>query len=283
MKSNKRPGKGELTTTTGFINAGGRGTRLKPLFEADPKLGIAKGLLEIGQPPLKLIDHHIAVMARAALRNIVVNSGDLTVVRDYVEDRYKDDDRVSVTTSPELLGNGGDLLTAIHNTPDNFADTVLVTNVDTITDISLRSLWRHHQASGLAMTIALSRRSGVPHENAFYVNDKQRVIYSHEATRNPRSLQEARKQTVWRGSSTGTVVAQTDYLQAVRWSHIQGKEYSLYQHILSRALGNEVLSAYNNGQRFFTDVGTPATWLAAESSPEFQKQLCYDGRQTRQV
>jgi hypothetical protein len=46
--------------TIGYINAGGRGTRLNGIFTPDRQTGIAKALLAIGEPPIRLIDHHIA-------------------------------------------------------------------------------------------------------------------------------------------------------------------------------------------------------------------------------
>ncbi len=57
-----------LGETVGYLNAGGRGTRLNGLFAPDEKKGIAKALLSIGNPGVCLIDHHITNLRQQGIK-----------------------------------------------------------------------------------------------------------------------------------------------------------------------------------------------------------------------
>jgi NDP-sugar pyrophosphorylase family protein len=260
---------------TAYINAGGRGTRLNGVLTPDPEFGIAKALLEIGSPPLILLDHHIAKMAQVAMRNVVVNAGDLEVIKDHVAAFYASDDRVAATSSPRLLGNGGDLVTAVREHPDLFAERILVTNVDTILELDEHDFLTFHDKAEAAASIALTMREGVPNERAFYVNAHGKVVYSKEASTNPRTVDEADAMTVWRGSSTGAVVIETEFVRNFAKVPATG-EFSLYRHILGEAIREDAVAGYNNGLKFFLDIGTVATWSTVQDSDILNPHLSYD-------
>lgn len=94
----------------GYINAGGRGTRLNGLFMPDPEKDIAKALLEIGAPKVKLVDYHIANFQQQNIERIVVATGAQTEVYDYINDVYGDSG-IMATWSRDQFGTGGDLTT----------------------------------------------------------------------------------------------------------------------------------------------------------------------------
>jgi len=261
--------------TTAYINAGGRGTRLASVLDHDPEVGIAKALLEVGDPAIKLLDHHIAAMGRSAFRNIVVGAGDREDVRDYAQTHYSFHD-VSVASSQNFdqLGTAGDLILAIRESPKLFGDDVLIKNVDTILDIDDSDFLRRHKLSQAAVSIALTRNRGVPNQDAFYVDSEGTVVYSAEATANPRDEKDATSLAEWRGSSTGALAVKTDFLRDFDWSPDDG-QLSLYRHIMGAAILADSVNGYDNGNGFFLDVGTAATWTEAKRISVIQRHLVY--------
>ena len=86
-----------------YINAGGRGSRLREVFPYDPERGIAKALLELGNPPLRLVDHHIA---NSRDQGIQIDEGKIMVTKDdfdsalaEIKPRFGLDDSISNQTS----------------------------------------------------------------------------------------------------------------------------------------------------------------------------------------
>ncbi len=256
-------------TTSAYINAGGRGTRLNDLFAPDPELGIAKALLLLGKPPLRLIDHHIGVLRSINLASIIVGAGDHPKVASYIAAGYADQNiHVSITSTQ--LGTGGELLYALHSKPEYFSLNTLVCNVDTILDISYEEFLRSQSAQALA-TIALTRTSGVPNQDAFWIGDRSKVVRNDESG----TVSQEPTDTKYRASSTGSVLLRTDFLQTIDWSPGDG-QLSLYKDILAEAEQRDGLYAYDNSLRFFRDIGTHAAWLASQNDDELQSLLCYD-------
>lgn len=255
----------------GYVNAGGRGTRLNGLFHANPKTGIAKALLEIGSPPIPLVDHHIANLRSQAVQNIVVSAGDQKEVYEYIQGRYQSDPNVNVIRSTQQLGTGGDLIqfarTVENSTP------LLIQNVDTILDIDLSNFVHHfqtHRAIGGIATIALTLNTGVPNQDAYAVGGNGVVVNSAEF-----NTSDIEQEFAYRASSTGAVVLDSGFLRDQAWNESQG-QLSLYKGCLRSAWEQEGLYAYNNATRFFRDVGTVATWLASEEDIELQNLLRYN-------
>jgi NDP-sugar pyrophosphorylase family protein len=261
---------------TGYINAGGRGSRLSELFTSDSRTGVAKALLEVGEPPIPLIDHHVATMARAAFANIIIHAGDQTVVAEYVRDTYRPSDGVHVLTSEERLGNGGDLQRSVALYPELFSRALVISNVDTIVDIDLVDFASHHQKSPAAMTIALTQLPDVPNHNAFSIDQYGRVLHSRESSPAALTARQS-KRVAWQASSTGVVAIDTQFVRKHVQAPRDGSEFSLYRQVLAQALAKRALGAYDNASRFFLDVGTVENWIHAEQTGSLQPHLCYDG------
>lgn len=260
---------------TGYINAGGRGTRLNGLFSPDATYGIAKALLEIGEPPIALLDHHIGLMGRLALSRIIVGSGDLQVVSQYVVNKYAH--RADIHTAPTSFqfGTAGDIIMTMHDEPGMFGDHVLIKNVDTILEIDDQQFVDHHLSSGVAVTIALTQAKGVPNEGAFLVDKDGEVLYSSEVEQNRISNRKALKRAYASGSSTGALVIDTAFLRDYGWEPGLG-QLSLYRNVMQTALLENAVSAFDNGNNFFRDVGTVAMWRDSEQTGVLQPHLCYD-------
>lgn len=262
-----------LDETVGYVSAGGRGTRLNGLFYAEEKTGIAKALLSIGSPEIKLIDHHINNLRHQGIENVVVATGDQSQVFEYVNDVYIGDSRVTATRSAEQLGTGGDLIE--YTRRDEANRDIVVQNVDTILDIDLNVLLYEYTCKrklGRIATIALTLNKEVPNEDAYAVSEFDDVLFSKEFNDNEDAEVSSLK---YRASSTGAVAVEADYLRNNLWQPKDG-QLSLYRHILKDAWEAGGLFAYDNGTKFFRDVGTIATWLMSQDDVELQRHLRYN-------
>lgn len=262
-----------LRETVGYVNAGGRGTRLNGLFTPDEKTGIAKALLPIGNSEVRLIDHHIANFQQHGIDNVVVATGDQNQVFEYINDVYVDENGVLATKSSKQFGTGGDLV--IYVRQNESSENILVQNVDTILDIDI-GVFLHEfidkREPGRIATIALTLNRGVPNEDAYAVTEQGRVLYSKEFCDHGEMDGGSAE---YRGSSTGAVAIKADFLRQSSWLPKDG-QLSLYRHILKDAWKYGGLFAYNNGAKFFRDIGTVATWLASEDDIELQRHLIYN-------
>ncbi|MEU2900883.1 nucleotidyltransferase family protein [Streptomyces sp. NPDC001273] len=265
-----------LDGLTAYINAGGRGTRLNPIFAPDPKIGVTKALLEIGNPPLRLVDHHVNKLDSAGVPRIIVGAGDHVSVKQHVDEAYENNPRVFAVSTVDQLGNGGDLVRAVRDYPRLFEGQVLITNVDTLLDLDEAAMFEQHRITDADLTIALTRNRGVPNEGAYVVGPDSNVVYCGEAAdRNGLTEEDAIKRSAYRGSSTGALVIKSELLKNVNWSPEDGP-LSLYKDIVGVALGKGAVYAYDNGRRLFTDVGTVQTWTDANEQIEvLQRHLYY--------
>lgn len=258
----------------GYVSAGGRGTRLNDLFAPDQKTGIAKALLSIGKPQIRLVDHHINNLRQQGIERVVIATGDQYEVFEYINDAYPNDAMVTPTKSVSQLGTGGDLIEYARS-HDRHED-IVAQNVDTILDIDLAAFlgeFNTQSKLGRLATIALTLNKGVPNENAYTVTEAGRVQNSKEF-RNPVSVDDG-IQVSYLGSSTGAVILDADFLRQHAWQLKDG-QLSLYRDILKDAWERRGLFAYDNGTRFFRDIGTTATWLASQGDEELQQHLRYN-------
>lgn len=262
----------------GYINAGGRGTRLNGLFTPDPETGIAKALLEIGVPKVKLVDHHIANFQQHNVERIVVAAGDQPEVYDYIHDTYNNNE-VAVTRTQEQLGTGGDLTSYARES--GVIDPIIIQNVDTILDIDFEQLisqFAQQRRLGAQACIALTLNSGVPNEGAFLVDINDKVISSEEFIgTNQQMSTQAVDRIKYRGSSTGAVMIQPDFLRRQSWRRQDG-QLSLYSQILRHAWREDSLYSYDNGHRLFQDVGTVDAWRSAQENIALHALLHYNNQ-----
>lgn len=260
---------------TGYVNAGGRGTRLNPVITPDAKIGVTKALLRVGSPPLVLVEHQVNRLLAAGLDNVVVGAGDHEAVAAHVERVYGKSGRVRAIFSRRQLGHGGDLLRAVGRYPQLFQRDVVITNVDTILDWPELEALRFHRGRGASLTSNLTLRRGVPNEDAFFMGRDGRVLYHRDSIRNIITSKEAGPRTAYRGSATGALIVGADFLRGIGWRESDGP-LSIYTQIVAAALMRGGLYAFSNGQRFFMDVGTVGTWSQVQRSPAIiQQYLCY--------
>jgi NDP-sugar pyrophosphorylase family protein len=244
-----------------YINAGGRGTRLEGVVESSPRLGVAKALIEVGRPALRLIDHHLNRLHDQGFSRTIVHVGDQMSVKNYLEGRYHTDS-LTVVYTPVQLGTGGDLLQTVREGALRGSSTVFSQNVDTILDIDTAAFLSKHRVAGKSAAIALTTRQGVPNQDSFMVATDEQVLWSRELTssvrRKPRPHQIA-----YVASSTGALLLEADFLEEFRWQPTDGS-ISVGNEVLAKALDSNGLTSFNNGERYFQDVGTPEPYLAAQ-------------------
>ncbi|MBR1799292.1 MAG: nucleotidyltransferase family protein [Bacteroidales bacterium] len=139
----------------GFVLAAGLGTRLRPLTDTCPKALIDMG----GQPLLHRI---IARLHSAGALRVVVNAYHLAdQVIDYVNHTPWPCPVVISDERPTLMDTGGGLKFATPLFTPN--ETVLVHNVDIVSDIDLKALVSYHLQSGNAATLCVDQRDTSRH------------------------------------------------------------------------------------------------------------------------
>ena len=149
----------------GFILAAGFGSRLAPITEHLPK-----PLLTVGGATL--LDHAVAALDRAGIKNIAVNSHHLgSLVENHVVGR-SDASRFQLFPEKEIQGTGG----ALHGARTFLeeADYFVVFNGDVLCDVDLSALIGVHIENQALATLLLVDR---PNINTVHLNADQSIIH----------------------------------------------------------------------------------------------------------
>lgn len=135
----------------GFILAAGLGTRLRPLTNNRPK-----ALVEVGGKTL--LELAIRRLEEAGIRHIVINVHHFAdKVVDFVASREWASEIAISDERQLLLDTGGGLK---HAAPlFSGTDSILIHNVDILSDIDLPDLERHHREQGNLVTLCVSHRA----------------------------------------------------------------------------------------------------------------------------
>jgi len=244
--------------TTIYINAGGRGTRLNPLFTPSKETGITKSLLAFSGTPL--IDMHVQLFRELGFKKIIVSAGDHYSVNDHFQSSALHSpylgSELEVINQEIQYDTAGDLLQIVKNRLIN-TPYVLVENVDTLLSCDILKFLSHHKNKELNATIALTSKKGVPNEGAFSMDIDDLVMQNNEGNDVNKPLPLGAQ---WNGSSTGAVVFNTEFLEQYPWNSGDGS-LSIYRDLLPELIEEKNLSGYSNGKDFFIDVGTPESYL----------------------
>jgi len=134
-----------------FILAAGTGSRLKPLTDSIPK-----ALIKIGD--YTLLEIVIRRIALAGIKNVVINVHHFPKqIIDFLRSKNNFGLDISVSDeSGELLDTGG----AIKKAKPFFEgeETVLVHNIDILSNLSIPGLLSYHQEKGALVTLAVKDR-----------------------------------------------------------------------------------------------------------------------------
>ena len=131
------------------IQAGGKGTRLKPYTTILPK-----PLMPVGaKPVLELL---LNWLRRNNVQDVYITTGYLgNLIQTHCGDGHQWDMHIKYTDEREPLGTVG----ALSLLREDLDEPFLVLNGDVLTDLSLNSFINHHRQCGSLISIATSDRS----------------------------------------------------------------------------------------------------------------------------
>ncbi len=224
--------------TGAVVLAAGPGSRLGELGARMPKTMISVG----GRP---YIEHLVGRLLAAGLRPVAIavhHHADM--IYDHFDGHPYLPNLRFVHTGQ--LGTGSDLLECLDSLP---ADDFIVWNGDTIVELDVADLLRIRTQLSTGAVIVLTRRSDAPNKDAWYVDSASTVLASLEAVPPPA----APTTYAWRGSSTGILLLTKALLATFQ----AGRAPDLYTTILPSLISQQQLKAYDNGDRYFLDFGTP--------------------------
>lgn len=240
---------GKLTVGA-VIMAGGTATRLGARCGKVPK-----SMLRFDGVPF--LDYLMGYALRCSLAPICVAGGHLghVIAEHYCKHPWNE--YPIETHICHRLGTGGDLLAVVESMP---CQHIVVMNADTVVHTPLELAIRQHIESGADCTIVLSQRHGLPNERAFLVGHNGRVMCSLEA-RVCAPLPCGRVH--WRGSSTGVMVFSVEALLMLS----RPGPVSLEADLLPDLIAQGDVRAFDNGDRYVMDYGTPERLRGLLSDP----------------
>ena len=128
------------------IQAGGKGTRLRPYT-----LILPKPLMPVGNLPV--IELLLKWLRRNGVREVFVTTGYLGhLLKALCGDGSQWDMRIEYSEEPEPLGTVG----ALNLVRDGLDETFLVLNGDLLTDMDLRAFVEFHRGHGGALTVGVT-------------------------------------------------------------------------------------------------------------------------------
>jgi NDP-sugar pyrophosphorylase family protein len=224
---------------------------MEPIMEKGEH-GITKALVEFDGKPM--VQQHVDLLFKLGFSDVIVGAGDHLNVKEYFLNQEIENSKLHIVNTSEQEDTGGDLIKAIRNSR-NIGKNIIVENVDTLLHANLEQFIKQHINMKAIATIILTTKSNVPNEGAFFVDNNKNVIFSQEGRDNDDAI-EPKEGFEFRGSSTGTIIFDTDFLRNYNWQTGDGK-LSVYKNIIPELIKNGQLKAYNNEKNFFVDTGTP--------------------------
>lgn len=130
------------------IQAGGRGTRLRPYT-----LILPKPLMPVGSLPV--IERLLKWLRRNGVTEVFVTTGYLGhLLKALCGDGTQWDMSIKYSEEPEPLGTVG----ALNLVRDGLDETFLVLNGDLLTDLDLRAFVQYHRRHGDALTVGVTEK-----------------------------------------------------------------------------------------------------------------------------
>lgn len=162
-----------------IIQAGGKGTRLKPYT-----LVLPKPLMPVGDLPV--IELLLKWLRRNGISEVVVTTGYLGhLVKSLCGDGRHWDMSIEYSDETEPLGTVG----ALDLVRDRLNETFLVLNGDLITDLDLRDLIRFHKAHDDPLTVGVTEKPmkidlGVieTEENQLVCGFREKPVFSYDVS-----------------------------------------------------------------------------------------------------
>jgi len=158
-----------------MILAAGYGTRLQPLTNHTPK-----ALVEInGFPLLQLV---IAKLIKTGVDEVIINTHHFAEqIAAFLHTIDNFGIRVELSHEEEILGTGGGLKKASYFFDDD--QPFILHNVDIVSTIDLKQMYRYHLDKGAMVTLAIQQRE----TSRGFIVDEQNRICGHEDKDNQRT------------------------------------------------------------------------------------------------
>ncbi len=157
-----------------MILAAGYGTRLKPMTDKTPK-----ALIEVnGAPLLKIV---IKKLLAAGVTEMIINTHHLSdQIATFLKMNNNFGLRIELSHEDQILGTGGGLKHASQFFDD--AQPFFLYNVDILSTIDLKQMYRFHQDWEAMATLAVQARE----TRRSFIVDEQNLICGHEDKDNER-------------------------------------------------------------------------------------------------
>ena len=219
------------------IQAGGRGTRLKPYT-----LILPKPMMPVGERPV--IELLVRWLRRNGVDEAYVTLGYLGhLLRLLLGDGSRWGMRIHYTEESEPLGTVG----ALDLIRDALTETFLVLNGDLITDLDLRAMIRAHHASGAPLTIATHTTQVPVNMGVFESTPEGRVIEFRE------------KPTLTYAANMGVYCMEPAIL-----AHIPRGVPFGFDHLMHQMLDLDVPAQVFRHDGLFMDIGRPEDFADAQ-------------------
>lgn len=229
--------RGDLTSCTAVILAGGLGTRLRSVVSDRPKV-----LADISGRPF--LSYLLDQLAQAGLRHGVLCTGyQADQVKTQLGDRWRD---LTLTYSPETtpLGTGGALRLAL---PHLRSETVLILNGDSYCDVDLPSFWAFHQQRQAQATLLVTQVPDTQRFGRVQVDSGDRIV----------NFEEKGNTTGAGGINAGLYLVSRAYLSSIPADRPVSLEKDIFPQWVAQGL-----YGYQTEGRFI-DIGTPETYCQA--------------------
>jgi N-acetyl-alpha-D-muramate 1-phosphate uridylyltransferase len=230
-----------------MLFAAGLGTRFKPWTDKHPKaLAVVNGKT--------LLQRNIEYLQQYDIKDVVVNVHHFPdQIIDAIEKNNGWGSTITISDeSDELLDTGGGLLKAKNLM---FRDTILLLNVDILTEINLKYFLTHHQQENSLITVAVSQR-----ETSRYLlfNKYNRMIgWRNKNTGEEKIVIEAKD--IFEKAYSGLAILQPETMDLIT----ERGKFSMIDVYLSLAPQHKIAAYDHTGERII-DVGKPESVAAAE-------------------
>jgi NDP-sugar pyrophosphorylase family protein len=234
---------------TGVILAGGLGTRLRATLP-----GTAKSVANVGGKPF--LSFPLRQLADAGISHVVLCTGYLA---DQVRQTFGDEfNGIPISYSEETtpLGTGGAIRQAFENL--DAPAPWIVLNGDSYLDVRLSSMAAHHNRSGVAATLAVTRVEDGSRFGEVEWDSSDRVTAFREKTGSPGPK--------W--INAGIYILEREFLRALPGETPLSLEKDIFPAWTRR------MKVFRSEGRFI-DIGTPDSYAIAQS---FFPEAPIDGR-----
>jgi N-acetyl-alpha-D-muramate 1-phosphate uridylyltransferase len=231
----------------GMIFAAGLGTRFKPWTDKHPKaLAVVHGK--------SLLQHNVEYLQRYGITNVVVNVHHFAgQIVDAIEKNKGWGSHITISDeTDEVLETGGGILKAA---PLFTADTIVVINVDILTDLDLGRLIAFHQQWNPVSTLAVTDRT----TSRYFLFDEANTLCGWRNTKTGEEKIARTNATYIPKAFSGIHVISKQLLSLITR---EGK-FSMVDVYLDLAKTHTIKGFDHSGSRFI-DVGKPDSVAQAE-------------------